>query len=303
MPRAPAKINLLLGVGRAATRRLPPAGDRLPGGRACTTTSPSRGRRRGHGDHGVACLHRRRPAARAGSQHRRPAAALLAEHHGTTRRCAGARGQGDPGRRRHGRRLGRRGRRPGRARPALRPRQPPTRTCSRWPRSWAVTCRSRSWAARRSARAAASWSPRWPTTGSWWWVVVPSAVGACRRRRSTGTSTSCSPDAPEEPAAARRRSSPPWPRATLERWPRPCTTTSSTPRSTCAPTWRRLIVDGRDAGALRGLVSGSGPTCVFLCESRRACARGRRDLSSRFRQRARSASYWSPTARSPAHTW
>ena len=29
----------------------------------------------------------------------------------------------------------------------------------------------------------------------------------------------------------------------------------------------RLIVEGVDAGALRGLVSGSGPTCVFLCES------------------------------------
>jgi 4-diphosphocytidyl-2-C-methyl-D-erythritol kinase len=30
-----------------------------------------------------------------------------------------------------------------------------------------------------------------------------------------------------------------------------------------------LLVEGVDAGALRGLVSGSGPTCVFLCESAR----------------------------------
>jgi 4-diphosphocytidyl-2-C-methyl-D-erythritol kinase len=33
------------------------------------------------------------------------------------------------------------------------------------------------------------------------------------------------------------------------------------------PDLARLIVEGVDAGALRGLVSGSGPTCVFLCES------------------------------------
>jgi 4-diphosphocytidyl-2-C-methyl-D-erythritol kinase len=33
------------------------------------------------------------------------------------------------------------------------------------------------------------------------------------------------------------------------------------------PDLARLIVEGVDAGALRGLVSGSGPTCVFLCRS------------------------------------
>jgi 4-diphosphocytidyl-2-C-methyl-D-erythritol kinase len=33
------------------------------------------------------------------------------------------------------------------------------------------------------------------------------------------------------------------------------------------PDLAQLIVEGVDAGALRGLVSGSGPTCVFLCES------------------------------------
>ena len=55
--------------------------------------------------------------------------------------------------------------------------------------------------------------------------------------------------------------------ATYAGWPRRCTTTSSRPRATCVPTWPRLIVEGVDAGALRGLVSGSGPTCVFLCES------------------------------------
>jgi 4-diphosphocytidyl-2-C-methyl-D-erythritol kinase len=33
------------------------------------------------------------------------------------------------------------------------------------------------------------------------------------------------------------------------------------------PDLAQLIGEGVDAGALRGLVSGSGPTCVFLCES------------------------------------
>ena len=34
------------------------------------------------------------------------------------------------------------------------------------------------------------------------------------------------------------------------------------------PDLGRLIAEGEAAGALRGLVSGSGPTCAFLCESR-----------------------------------
>jgi 4-diphosphocytidyl-2-C-methyl-D-erythritol kinase len=33
------------------------------------------------------------------------------------------------------------------------------------------------------------------------------------------------------------------------------------------PALRELVEHGESEGALRGLVSGSGPTCVFLCES------------------------------------
>jgi 4-diphosphocytidyl-2-C-methyl-D-erythritol kinase len=33
------------------------------------------------------------------------------------------------------------------------------------------------------------------------------------------------------------------------------------------PDLASLVAEGVAAGALRGLVSGSGPTCVFLCES------------------------------------
>ena len=32
------------------------------------------------------------------------------------------------------------------------------------------------------------------------------------------------------------------------------------------PDLRNLITIGESEGALRGMVSGSGPTCVFLCE-------------------------------------
>ena len=32
-----------------------------------------------------------------------------------------------------------------------------------------------------------------------------------------------------------------------------------------APTLRRTLDAGRDLGALAGIVSGSGPTCAFLC--------------------------------------
>ena len=46
-----------------------------------------------------------------------------------------------------------------------------------------------------------------------------------------------------------------------------CTTTCRRRRSTCAPALRELVARGRGRGALGGMVSGSGPTCVFLCES------------------------------------
>ena len=55
---------------------------------------------------------------------------LLAEHHGLDRAASDRDPQGHPGRRRAGRRQRRRGRDAGRARPAVGPRRPPTTTCS-----------------------------------------------------------------------------------------------------------------------------------------------------------------------------
>jgi len=101
--------------------------------------------------------------------------------------------------------------------------------------------------------------------GSWWWVVVPSEEGM-----STPVvyrhHDQLRPDAPEVPGPAddvvaalasgdvRRLA------AALH---------NDLEQAACdlRPDLARLIVEGVDAGALRGLVSGSGPTCVFLCES------------------------------------
>jgi 4-diphosphocytidyl-2-C-methyl-D-erythritol kinase len=101
--------------------------------------------------------------------------------------------------------------------------------------------------------------------GAWWWVVVPSAEGL-----STPTvyrhHDALRPDAPERPGPAvevvdalasgdvRRLA------AALH---------NDLEQAACdlRPDLARLIVEGVDAGAVRGLVSGSGPTCVFLCES------------------------------------
>jgi 4-diphosphocytidyl-2-C-methyl-D-erythritol kinase len=101
--------------------------------------------------------------------------------------------------------------------------------------------------------------------GSWWWVVVPSADGmstpAVYRHYDE-----LRPDAPDLPGPAdevvaalaggdERRLA-----AALH---------NDLEQAACdlRPDLAQLIVEGVDAGALRGLVSGSGPTCVFLCES------------------------------------
>jgi 4-diphosphocytidyl-2-C-methyl-D-erythritol kinase len=101
--------------------------------------------------------------------------------------------------------------------------------------------------------------------GSWWWVVVPSPAGmstpAVYRHYDE-----LRPDAPLVPEP---------PTAIL------AALASGHPASLAAalhndleraafdlrPDLAELVDEGTSAGALRGLVSGSGPTCVFLCES------------------------------------
>ena len=283
---------------RAAGGRLPPAGDRLPGRRAL--------RRR----------HRRALAGLDARRHRRPtgstptpfpstgdnivdrAARLLAEHHGVDSRGLGLDRQGDPGRRRHGRRLGRRGRRAGRARPALEARTPPTTTCSRSRPSSAATCRSRWSAVRRSAPAAASWSSRCADPATWWWVVVPSPRGAvdagglpALRRARLPTRRRSRPG----PAPARSRSRPATPSILAGALHNDLETAALDLR----PDLGDLLELGeRERRAARpGVRLGSD-----LPVPRPSDADDARGVAGRLSEQATTSS-WSPTARSPARTW
>jgi 4-diphosphocytidyl-2-C-methyl-D-erythritol kinase len=101
--------------------------------------------------------------------------------------------------------------------------------------------------------------------GGWWWVVVPSEHGMSTPA-VYGHYDQFRPDAPVVPGPpdaivgalasgdVRRLA------AALHNDLEPAA-------CELRPELARLIVEGVDAGALRGLVSGSGPTCVFLCES------------------------------------
>lgn len=102
--------------------------------------------------------------------------------------------------------------------------------------------------------------------GSWWWVVVPAAVGlstpAVYRHFDA-----MFPDAPEQPAeptellAALASGEP-------VRLARALHNDLEEPAIDLRPELGALIERGQSAGALRGMVSGSGPTCVFLCDGR-----------------------------------
>ena len=68
-------------------------------------------------------------------------------------------------------------------------------------------------------------------------------------------------------AVGRARRTRSWPRcasATRACWPRRSAMTCSLPRCRCARRCGRRSTPGEAAGVLAGLVSGSGPTCVFL---------------------------------------
>ena len=101
--------------------------------------------------------------------------------------------------------------------------------------------------------------------GSWWWVVVPSADGMStpavyRHHDELRPDAPALPPPPDEIVAALASRDPRRLAAALH---------NDLEQAACdlRPDLARLIVEGVDAGALRGLVSGSGPTCVFLCES------------------------------------
>jgi 4-diphosphocytidyl-2-C-methyl-D-erythritol kinase len=101
--------------------------------------------------------------------------------------------------------------------------------------------------------------------GSWWWVAVPSTEGlstpAVYRHFDT-----MRPDAPDVPASAE-----PLLAALATGEPlqlaRALHNDLQEPAIDLRPELGDLITLGESEGALRGLVSGSGPTVVFLCDS------------------------------------
>jgi 4-diphosphocytidyl-2-C-methyl-D-erythritol kinase len=101
--------------------------------------------------------------------------------------------------------------------------------------------------------------------GTWWWVLVPSPIGLSTPEIYRHFDR-LFPDAPAVP---------PMPEALL------AAVAAGDPQALAAslhndlqaavldlrPDLAKLIAAGESAGALRGLVTGSGPTCVFLCAS------------------------------------
>lgn len=101
--------------------------------------------------------------------------------------------------------------------------------------------------------------------GTWWWVVVPSDRGLSTPEVYRHFDRMF-PDAPSEPVPADALL-----RAIAEgdAWALADSLHNDLEAAAIdlRPELGDLIEAGEDAGALRGIVSGSGPTCVFLCGS------------------------------------
>ena len=102
-------------------------------------------------------------------------------------------------------------------------------------------------------------------TGSWWWVLVPSPIGLStpeiyRHFDRLFPDAPAVPPMPEPLLAALAAGDPHALAAVLHNDLQPAALD-------LRPDLAKLIDAGESAGALRGVVTGSGPTCVFLCES------------------------------------
>jgi 4-diphosphocytidyl-2-C-methyl-D-erythritol kinase len=102
-------------------------------------------------------------------------------------------------------------------------------------------------------------------TGTWWWVAVPAHEGLStpavyRRFDELHPDASAEPPAAGDLLAALESGDPHALASTLHN-------DLQGPAIDLRPELGDLLERGEGAGALRGLVSGSGPTCVFLCES------------------------------------
>ena len=102
-----------------------------------------------------------------------------------------------------------------------------------------------------------------PDPGEWWWVVVPQREGlptpAVYRHFDDMVPDAGVPASSDTVMAALATGDP---RALA----RALHNDLQRPVFDLRPDLRNLITIGESEGALRGLVSGSGPTCVFLCE-------------------------------------
>jgi len=103
-------------------------------------------------------------------------------------------------------------------------------------------------------------------SGSWWWVVVPSDVGLSTPEvyRHFDRLFPHAPERPAEPGELLTALASGEP----VRLARALHNDLQAPAIDLRPELGALIERGETAGALRGIVSGSGPTCVFLCDSR-----------------------------------
>ncbi len=101
--------------------------------------------------------------------------------------------------------------------------------------------------------------------GTWWWVIVPSATGLStpavyRHFDELFPDASPTPPPADRLLAAIASGDPALLAAALHNDLQPAA-------FDLRPDLEQLIERGEAAGALRGLVTGSGPTCVFLCSS------------------------------------
>ncbi|HXH80365.1 4-(cytidine 5'-diphospho)-2-C-methyl-D-erythritol kinase [Nocardioides sp.] len=101
--------------------------------------------------------------------------------------------------------------------------------------------------------------------GTWWWVAVPSKVGLStpdvyRHFDRLFPHALAEPAAPDDLLSALASGEP-------LRLARALHNDLQAPAIDLRPELGTLIERGEREGALRGLVSGSGPTCVFLCDS------------------------------------
>jgi 4-diphosphocytidyl-2-C-methyl-D-erythritol kinase len=100
--------------------------------------------------------------------------------------------------------------------------------------------------------------------GEWWWVVVPHRAGLptpdVYRHFDDMVPHAGAPASADDLVAALATGDPRELAACLHN-------DLQRPAFDLRPELRALIALGESEGALRGLVSGSGPTCVFLCDS------------------------------------